>query len=281
MKSNRNFMEMFRAKQEMGKSVCIGIDTRFADIPKCMRGRYGSRRYETRIMFNNSIISQTHDIVCAYMADDAFYRMDAEALRVTVQRARAFAPDVPFVLGCYGGGVEHSNAALIEYAFDYIGADAIAVNPYFGRRGGLEPFLNLKNKGVIVLCRTSNQGVEDFQNILSAAEGVPLWKTVAWRVASYWNDNSNCALLMGPTSHGELSQVRSIVPHMPIFVTGIGQQNETGRIEEDDVREIVVNGRNGDGRGFVVCSSRGVILAPNPRQETERLHRLVEKYRGE
>jgi orotidine 5'-phosphate decarboxylase subfamily 2 len=281
MSDKRSFTEMFRFMQDKEKFLVVGLDSRLHDIPTEFRDRYRSRSYETRFMFNNHIIAQTRDIVCAYMADDAFYRADADALCETVKIIHATAPEVPFILGSYAGGVERSNEALAEYAFDYIKADAITVSPYFGREGGLQTFLDFKDKGVIVSCRTSNRGVEDFQDRISAQEDVPLWKTVAWRVSEYWNSNHNCALLMGPTSHGELSQLRELVRDMSVFVTGIGKESKSGRIEDDEVREIAVNGKNRCGQGFAICSSRGVILAPNPRAEAERLNNLANAYRKE
>jgi orotidine-5'-phosphate decarboxylase len=82
-------------------------------------------------------------------------------------------------------------------------------------------------------------------------------------------------------SHGELGRIRSIVDDIPIFVTSIGTQGKTGRIEDDDVREIIVNGRDSEGYGIAVCSSRAIIFSPNPQQEALRLHHLINRYRKE
>lgn len=219
------------------------------------------------------------------MLHEVFYKaLGADgilALRETIKTIHRIVPNVPVILGVYGGDIGHSNLALIEYAFEYLDADGITINPYFGQEA-LQPLLDLGNKGIIVLCRTSNYGAMELQGIVSRENEVPFYRTVAWRVSQYWNEkHRNCALLIGATSHGELSKIRSTVCRLPIFVTGIGPQSKTGKIEKDDVREIVINGRNGDGLGFVVCSSRGIIFADDPHTEAANLHKLINRYRAE
>ena len=278
-------MEMLYWNLLAGRGLCVGLDSRASLIPQKFKGEDDSDPWFAVEKFNRDRIWQTQDFVCAYMADHNFYLAGGmETLRKTIQTAHCIAPKVPFILGSYGGGVRHSNDALAEYAFDYLNADAITINPWFGQEA-FQPFLKRHGKGVIVTCRTSNYGATEFQDLeLAKHDGVPLFKTVAHNVANYWNDNHNCGLLMGPMSYGELSKVREVADRLPIFVTGIGTQGNASVICEEDVKEIIVNGKNCEGIGVVVCSSRSVIFAAGERgpfNEAERLHRLIVKYRSE
>jgi len=278
-------MKMLRTKWEEEKFLCVGLDTEFSKIPLSQRVMKDDIYHDvckTVIAFNTDIIHQTRDLVGAYMINDVFYRTLGKdgfaTLQETINRIHHLASSVPVLLNICAGDIGHSNRQTIEYVFDKLDADGITINPYFGQEA-LQPFLDLREKGVVVLCRTSNYGANEFQDIISQENNVPLYRTVAWQVSEYWNKNGNCALLMGLSSHGEIGKLREIVPNVTIFFTGIGPQSQTGIIEEDNVREIVVNGKNKEGTGFVICSSRGVIFSPDPHQEALRLHQLIKKYR--
>ncbi|MDP3882702.1 MAG: orotidine-5'-phosphate decarboxylase [Candidatus Staskawiczbacteria bacterium] len=279
-------MEMLRAQCKKGRGLCVGLDCDVDLIPKEFKEAHGSDLVGMVTAFARDRIWQTHEFACAYMADHNFYLEHGagglSALQQIIASVHTIAPGVPFILGSYAGGVYHSNVKLARYAFDTMHADGITVNPWFGQEA-LEPLLSRSEKGVFVVCRTSNYGAAEFQDLLLAKhDDVPLYKTVAFQVATYWNDRHNCALLMGPMAYGELAKVRDIVNHLPIFVTGIGSQGPSHKIEDEDVREIIVNGGNGKPHGSVVCSSRGVIFAPGirgPHDEAARLHGLIAKHR--
>jgi len=282
MSNNRNFMEMLEKQWEDGKFLCVGMDSEFKRIPRVIKDADGKVNFlETMVSFNTDILWQTCDLVCAYMINDAFYKAFGNdgliAMQETIERIHQIAPKTPVLLNICAGDVGNSNLRTIEYVFGKLDADGVTINPYFGQEA-LQPFLDLREKGVVVLCRTSNLGAGEFQDVISQFDNVPLYRTVACRVSWYWNQNRNCALLMGLASHGEIGELREVIPDLPIFFTGIGPQSKTGNIEEDDVKEIVVNGKNKEGKGFIICSSRGVIFSANPHQEALRLHNLIHKY---
>ena len=188
----------------------------------------------------------------------------------------AVAPEVPVIYDAKRGDIGSTNQGYAVHAFDELRADAITVHPYLGREA-LDPFLERLDKGTIVLVRTSNPGGGEFQDLLVGDE--PLYRVVARRVAETWNQQGNCAVVVGATYPEELAEVRRIVGTMPILIPGIGAQG-------GDVRRTVEAGRDARRRGMIVNSSRGVIYASNgddfaeaARQEVLRLNREIESYR--
>jgi orotidine-5'-phosphate decarboxylase len=141
-------------------------------------------------------------------------------------------------------------------AFDRYGADAVTANPYLGR-DSLQPFLDRADKGVVILCRTSNPGAGDLQDLrIESASGAgrPLYQLDAEKVAREWNDNGNCALVVGATWPQQLREVRAIVGDMPLLVPGVGAQG-------GDVEAVVSHAKSADGTGLVVSSSRAILYA--------------------
>jgi orotidine-5'-phosphate decarboxylase len=174
-------------------------------------------------------------------------------------------------------------------AFDYLKADAITVHPYLGREA-LQPFLERKDKGIIILCRTSNPGSGEFQNEDVAGDNVPggympLYKYVAHRVANHWNKNGNCAVVVGATYPEELAEVRKIVGDMPILIPGVGFQQKDVPLEKQ-VEQVVSAGKDSRGQGMIINSSRGIIFASKGSdfaeaacRETIKLGELINQYR--
>ncbi|MCX6721344.1 MAG: orotidine-5'-phosphate decarboxylase [Candidatus Staskawiczbacteria bacterium] len=281
MNSNRHIVKMINAKWQEGKFLGVGLDIEFRKIPRVVIDDDGKVNVcKTMVDYATQIIWATHDIVCVYLINHYFYWAKGIpgilALKEIISRIHAIAPNVPILLNNSEGDIGNSNLAIIEYAFGELDLDGITINPWFGQEA-LQPFLNLPQKGIVVVCRTSNFGSEEFQCLkISDHESVSLFKTVAWRVSQFWNKNGNCALQFGVRSCADISLVREIVPDMPIFVQGVGPQSKTGTIEEDDVREIIVAGRH----NTILCSARGVIFSPDPRKEATRLHHLISKYRA-
>jgi orotidine-5'-phosphate decarboxylase len=116
----------------------------------------------------------------------------------------------------------------------------------------VEPYLKWTDRGVIVLCRTSNAGARDFQDLRS--EGKPLYLRVAEQVAGQWNSAGNCLLVVGATYPDELAEIRAVTGDLPFLVPGIGAQG-------GDVAAAVRAGRTADGRGLLINSSRGILYA--------------------
>ena len=301
---NRNFRSLLEARWAEGKSVCGGLDSEFCKIPESARRQTTGR---TILNFNEAIIDATKDAVCAYKPNVAFYEAYGEgglrALGETIDYIQKYAPDVPVILDAKFADIGNTNAGYVKFAFEYLGADAVTVNPYLGGEA-LQPFLDCKDKGIFVLCRTSNLGADEFQDrdvMLTDDDQVlffgdenkkeedmereewrsylPLYQYVAYKVAREWNENNNCAVVVGATYPGELREVRRIVGDMPILIPGVGTQG-------GDVEKAVREGKNSRGNGIIINSSRGIIFASNgadfaeaARRETLKLHTLINQYR--
>ncbi|MFA5095266.1 MAG: orotidine-5'-phosphate decarboxylase [Candidatus Paceibacterota bacterium] len=268
---------MLEAKWAQDKFVCVGLDSEISKIPMCLQRNIGGNRITA---FNRLIVEATKDLVCAYKPNIAFYEGHGTegiaALHRTVVDIHEIAPDIPVILDAKRADIGNTNNGYVQMAFDFLQVDAITVNPYLGREA-LQPFLDCKNKGIIVLCRTSNPGADEFQDLRISGE--PLYRYVARRVVSEWNKNDNCALVVGATWPKELNEIRTLVGDMPILIPGIGAQG-------GDVQQTVVAGKDSRGQGMIINSSRGIIFASKGRdfaeaahRETEKLHNLINQYR--
>lgn len=254
--ANRNFMEMLRAKWAESKFVCVGLDTDSGKLPKVL-GRQSMG--EAILAFNLCIIEAVKDLACAFKPNSAFYEAHGEngirALKLTCDQIRASAPDVPIILDAKRADIGNTNGGYVRFAFDYIGADAITVHPYLGQEA-LQPFLDRADKGVFVLCRTSNPGAGEFQDLQVELEAgyAPLYQAVADNVSTDWNVAYNCGVVVGATYPEELTEIRRIVGDLPILIPGIGAQG-------GDVEATVKAGMDSNGEGMIINSSRGIIFA--------------------
>jgi len=228
--------------------VCVGLDpepakfpARFRDDPDAVFG------------FCRAIVDATADLVCAFKPQIAhFAALGAEdALQRLIAHIHAAHPGVPVILDAKRGDIGSTAQNYAIEAFDRYGADAVTVNPYLGR-DSLQPFLDRADKGVIILCRTSNAGAGDLQDLV--VEGRPLYQHVAAKVASEWNANGNCVLVVGATWPRQLQDVRALVGDVPFLVPGVGAQG-------GDVEAVVKNGCTSDGTGLLVSSSRAILYA--------------------
>ena len=205
--------------------------------------------------FNRAIVDATADLVCAYKPNLAFYEALGSAgivaLERTVAHIRERAPDVIVIADAKRGDMASSSARYARALFETWRFDAATVNGYQGGEA-LEPFLSYEDKGVFVLCKTSNPGASEFQDIVLAS-GRRLFEEVACRAAE-WNTRGNVGLVVGATYPDDLATVRGICPAMPVLLPGIGAQG-------GDLEASVKAGVDSDGRGLVVSSSRGVIYA--------------------
>lgn len=250
--AERNFRELLEVQWGQGKFLCVGLDSDFEKIPEAAHID-GTR--ETMVNFNRAIVDATKDVVCAFKLNSAFYEAHGDegwqALRATIQHINEVAPEVPVILDAKRADIGNTNNGYAASAFDHLHADAITVNPYPGREA-LLPFLEHKEKGVIVWCRTSNGGAGEFQDL--QIDGEPLYKIVARHVAEKWNENGNCALVVGATYPEELRAVRAIAGDMPILIPAIGAQG-------GEVEKTVAAGKDSRGKGMIISASRAVIFA--------------------
>jgi orotidine-5'-phosphate decarboxylase len=228
--------------------VCVGLDPEIERFP-----RHIADQASPIFQFNKAIIDATADLVCAYKPQFAHYAAyEAEdQLERTIEYIHRNYPGIPVILDSKRGDVGNTAERYAIEAFERYGADAVTVSPYLGG-DSLEPFLKYREKGVIILCRTSNPGAGDLQDLEIA--GRRLFHIVADLAASRWNSRGNCLLVVGATYPRELAQVREIVGNMPLLVPGVGAQG-------GDVAQAVQNGQTAAGAGLVISSSRGILYA--------------------
>ncbi len=240
------FAEKLRKSWEKSDSlVCVGLDVNTALLPSSLTGENGV------LAFNEAIIQSTADLVCAYKMNTAFYEaMGPRGLEILQKTLSLIPSNIVKIIDAKRGDTENTGRAYAKALFDVLGGDAVTLHPYMGR-DSLSPFLEREEKGAFVLCRTSNTGARDFQD-LGGHE--PLYITVAKKVKE-WNVHENCGLVVGATYPKELGHVRETVGgDMPLLVPGIGAQG--GSIEE-----VIKNGLNEEGTGLIINSSRGIIFA--------------------
>jgi orotidine-5'-phosphate decarboxylase len=256
METNRNFLDLLKKRWDSGTFVCVGLDSEHKKIPGAARRATVN---ETMFFFNKNIVDATRDLVCAYKPNIAFYEaMGMEgifALNRTIKYIHEVAPEIPVILDFKRADIGNTNLGYVEAAFNEFDADAVTVHPYLGAEA-LKPFLDQKDKGIIVLCRTSNPGAGEFQDlIVDAPEGqMPLYQYVAHRVAEEWNKNGNCLVVVGATYPAELGIVRAVVGDMPILIPAIGKQG-------GDLEATINAGQDRRGRGMLIGSSREIIFA--------------------
>ncbi|RPI79370.1 MAG: orotidine-5'-phosphate decarboxylase [Desulfobacteraceae bacterium] len=248
-----SFIEMINALVEKNNSlVCVGLDTDPQKLPKHILAQ------EFPIFeFNKSIIDATADLVCAYKPQIAYYSAkNAEnQLEMTIQYIHKNYPGIPVILDAKRNDIGSTAAMYAEEAFLRYQADAVTVNPYLGQ-DALDPFIQYKEKGVIILCRTSNPGARQLQDLL--VDGEKLYQRVAKLAVREWNYNRNILLVVGATYPAELKEIRHIVGDMILLVPGIGAQG-------GDVKEAVLNGKSSAGAGMIINASRSIIYASNDK----------------
>ena len=229
--------------------VCVGLDPEIERFPRQI-----AAQPSPIFQFNKAIVDATADLVCAYKPQFAHYAAyEAEdQLERTIEYIHRTYPGVPVILDSKRGDIGNTAERYAIEAFERYGADAVTVNPYLGG-DSLEPFLRREDRGVVVLCRTSNPGARDLQD-LEVAGGRRLYHVVAQMAATRWNSRGNCLLVVGATYPRELAEIRRIVGEMPLLVPGVGAQG-------GDVAQVVLNGQTAAGTGLMVSSSRGILYA--------------------
>ncbi len=297
------FMERLRARWDDARTLlCVGLDPELERLPLSVRGaqtgalaldeeRSGSHIEGALVTFNQAIVDATADLVCAFKPNAAFYEAHGpagiRALIRTIAYIHARYPDVPVLLDAKRGDIGSTSKAYARAAFDVYGAEAITLQPYLGREA-LEPFLERANCGAFILCRTSNPGSGEVQDLSVRVGGAaergapadePLYMALARRVADEWNTHGNCGLVVGATYPEELRRVRAAVGDLPLLVPGIGAQG-------GDLEATVRAGLDCHSRGLLISVSRSVLYASSEldfasaaRREAARLWKEIERLR--
>jgi len=254
--------------------VCIGLDSNSQKIPAHLKGS------DRIFQFNKALIDATADLVCAYKPNSAFYEGEGargvEQLKRTCDYLRQKYPKIPLIFDAKRGDIGSTNEGYAKFAFEYLEVDAITVSPYLGREA-MEVFLSYKQKGIIVLCKTSNPGAAEIQDLKSG--GQKLYQLIAKKVKNEWNGNKNCLLVVGATYPKELADIRRLMGNDFIFlVPGVGAQG-------GDVKALG-SGLNRRREGLIISSSREIIFASAgkdfaeaARQKTLELRDNISKVR--
>jgi len=240
------FTEKLAGAVKKNKSLlCVGLDPDPAMMPP------DTGMFE----FNKAIIEATGDIVCAYKPNFAFYEAlgieGMEALKKTVD----YIPEeIPIIADAKRGDIGNTSKSYARAIFDYYGCDAVTVSPYLGF-DSVEPFVNYRDKGIFILCRTSNAGAVDFQSIPCNIPPAPrhLFEIVAEK-ANGWNKYGNVGLVVGATYPEELNLIRQNYPEMLLLIPGVGAQG-------GDLAAVVRNGLNNRQEGAIINSSRQILYA--------------------
>ncbi|MEO8459142.1 MAG: orotidine-5'-phosphate decarboxylase [Dokdonella sp.] len=248
--------------------VCVGLDPEPVRFPAHLRDDA-----DAIFVFCRDIVDATADLVCCFKPQIAHFsaRSAEGALQRLIAHIHAKHADVPVILDAKRGDIGSTANFYASEAFDRYGADAVTLSPYLGR-DSVQPFLDRADKGVVLLCRTSNPGARDFQDLDVA--GRPLYQRVAATISGAWNSNGNCLLVCGATYPQELAEVRAIVGDMPLLVPGIGAQG-------GDVAAVVRNGRTEDGAGLLISSSRAILYASNGTDFADAARHAAQSLRDE
>ena len=256
------FIEKLYQCQQKNKSlVCVGLDPNKqkikalgVDLSTWLKG----------------IVDAVANKVCAFKPQIAYFSaMSAEKeLLDIIKYIHKNYPDVGVILDAKRGDIGTTAEQYAIEAFEKYQADAVTVNPYMGH-DTLQPFLDYKDKGVIVLCKTSNKGSNEFQN-LKLENGQTLFQQVAHNATSHWNENKNVLLVVGATYPQELAEIRAIVGEMPLLIPGIGAQG-------GNVKATLNSGLNKNPlkSGLIISSSRGIIYAGNTKENYQNSARIA------
>jgi orotidine-5'-phosphate decarboxylase len=250
--------KLLNASRKNKSWLCIGLDPDRelmpgVDVPQ----------------FNKAIIESTSDLVCAYKPNLAFYEaLGTEGFAILEKTVKHIPSDIPVIGDAKRGDIGNTARAYARALFSVLGFDAATVNPYLGF-DSIEPFINYQDKGVFILCRTSNRGAADFQDLHT--NGLPLYEAVA-RKAKEWNIYDNIGLVVGATYPEELKKVRSICPEMPLLIPGIGAQG-------GDLASAVGYGVDARGEKAIINVSRQILYASKEKDFARAARNMAEKIR--
>ncbi|MDR0736475.1 MAG: orotidine-5'-phosphate decarboxylase [Zoogloeaceae bacterium] len=253
--------------------LCVGLDPDPARFPAHLRGK-GDAIFE----FCKAIVAATADLVCAFKPQIAYFAAHRaeDQLEALIAHIHAAHPGIPVILDAKRGDIGATAAQYAVEAFERFRADALTVNPYMGR-DSIAPYLAYTDKGVILLCRTSNPGGNDVQAL--DVGGERLYERVARLAAEEWNDSGQCALVVGATYPAELARARALVGDMPILSPGIGAQG-------GDIAAALRAGQTRNGTGLILNSSRAILYASPgehyaraARQSAQAIHDAINAQR--
>ena len=261
------------AWQKNNSLLCVGLDPDPAKFPAHLHGKP-----DAIFEFCKAIVDTTADLVCCFKPQIAYFAAQRaeDQLEALIAHIHARHPGIPVILDAKRGDIGSTAEQYAVEIFERYRADAITVNPYMGK-DSVDPYLAYPEKGVILLCRTSNPGGSDLQFL--DIGGKKLYEHVAELVATKWNATGQCALVVGATFPSEIARVREIVGDLPLLVPGIGAQG-------GDVEATLNAGRTAAGTGLIINNSRAILYAGKDedfaqasRQAAQATRDLINRYR--
>jgi orotidine 5'-phosphate decarboxylase subfamily 2 len=289
-----NFSQKLQSAINKNNSLlCIGLDTDLEKIPKHILSEK-----DPIFTFNKAIIDSTGDLVCSYKPNIAFYEafgiVGLVQLKKTIEYLKRSYPNIPVILDAKRGDIANTAKMYAKAVFEYWAADATTVNPYLGF-DAIEPFLKYKDKGIVILCRTSNPSASDFQesevpihfhlggdsDTTPRENFYPLYIKVAKKVVEWNRKHKNCMLVVGATGVEELKKIREVAKEIFFLVPGIESQG--GNLEH-----TLKFGLTKEKSGLIINVSRGIIytsaekdFANNARNQAKTIRDSINKYRYE
>ncbi len=257
----KNIIEKYEKRAvKIDSLLCVGLDADFEKLPEKFK-----TKENPQFEFNKYIIKETHEFAAAYKPNSAFYEARGDKgmleLKMTMDYLIQNHPDIFTILDAKRADIGNTNNGYVTSIFDWLGFDAVTLHPYLGKEA-LKPFLDRIDKCSIILCRTSNPGAAEIQDVIS--EGKMLWQIVGEKVKKEWNVNNNCMIVVGATYPKEMKVLREITGDMTFLVPGIG-------IQGGSVKDVIEVGLNSKKQGLIINSARGIIFSGNPKEEAKKL----------
>ncbi len=262
-----DFKEKFESVAKKNNSlVCVGLDVDLEQYPVFFSSK---EPYKAIVEFNQKIIEATKDLVCAYKPNAAFYEAyGVDGYKALKETIKLVPDEIPVILDAKRGDIGNTAAMYAKAGFEELGADAMTVNPYLGE-DSVSPFLEYKDKAVVLLVRTSNKSAKEFQDLES--NGKPLYRQVA-ETALTWERKADLCFVVGATYPEEAKAIRELAPEVLFLVPGLGKQG-------GDVEAAVKSSVDANGLGAMFNSSRGIIYADDPRKACKELWDEINQYR--
>lgn len=271
-----SFYQKLETRQITANSLlCVGLDPDLDKLPNTIKQNAESLS-EKIFQFNKTIIDSTAEFASVFKPQSAFYEgMGTEgvtALIATVTYIQKTYPDIVTLLDAKRGDIGSTNKGYIQFAFEIVKADAVTVNPYLGQEA-MQLFLDQKDKGIIILVKTSNPGSGELQDLKINPEQ-KLYQYVAEQAAKKWNTHHNVGLVVGATYPDELTDVRKLVgDDIPLLIPGLGAQGGT-------VKDTI-GALNKDKRGAILSASRSILYASCEEDFAQAAAKEAKKLRDE
>lgn len=253
MESFFSFLE--KRVDDCSSLLCVGLDPHVSDLPKPTPA--------AALDFCLNIVEQTAPYAAAFKPNAAFFEVFGsrgwsalkKLIHTIVTSSYNRGSRIPVILDAKRGDISSTADAYAESAFKKLGANAITLNPYLGK-DSIDPFLGDQERGVFLLCKTSNPGAGDLQD-LRLDNGMMVHEQVA-KLAQQWNTKNNIGIVVGATQPEALARVRTATPNLWFLSPGVGAQG-------GDLESALKAGLRKDGKGMLINVSRGISQAKNPR----------------